>query len=64
MAPLLYTSTVNEKLYSCDDKGAHTFWDSLTLHCISKTFSVVGPGNETSLMPSPLVPPSEKWYTW
>ena len=25
MAPLLYTSTVNEKLYSCDDKGAHAF---------------------------------------
>ena len=26
-APLLYTSTVKEKLYSCDDNGAHTFWE-------------------------------------
>ena len=27
MAPPLYTSTVKEKLYSCDDNGAHTFWE-------------------------------------
>ena len=27
MASPLYTSTMKEKLYSCDDNGAHTFWE-------------------------------------
>ena len=29
MAPLLYTSTIAEKLYSCDEEGAHVSWDSI-----------------------------------
>ena len=32
MAPLLYTSTIAEKLYSCDEKGTHIH--GITLHLL------------------------------
>ena len=82
MAPPLYTSAVKEKLYSCDDNGAHILgktgldihvegeypgepshslgWD---IYGIASHYIVVGPGDETSLMPSPLAPPNKKWYS-
>ena len=60
IAPLIYTSTIAVKLYSCDEEGAHMF-HGIALHLLDPY--CCGVRSETSLMPSPHASPSKKRWT-